>query len=276
MSTPVRRQCPSVATPIAPDELIPEPVALVPENRAPHPDRAVAGAGRRSPDRPGLRLPPQRGDFLTLRLALEGAAELLEVGRDGGHRLTSRSPGTLPAPVGHGPLRLRRHPAQPRAPLTPAGGRGHDPGDEQRHLQRHLLDAPCLRHRRRWHSTPPVAAGRTARLRAGPRRLRGHRPGASSPGGRGGVGTGATLGRRPHLARRHSAPRARAACPRAAPLRSPLVCLCSPRVARRGKELRGPRAAGRAGVLHLVLPVLTHPGDAICPSGSVVAADHPL
>ena len=36
MSTPVRRQCPSVATPIAPYELIPEPVALVPEDRAPH------------------------------------------------------------------------------------------------------------------------------------------------------------------------------------------------------------------------------------------------
>ena len=36
MSTPVGRQCPSVATPIAPFELIPEPVVLVPENRAPH------------------------------------------------------------------------------------------------------------------------------------------------------------------------------------------------------------------------------------------------
>ena len=107
---------------------------------------------------------------------------------------------------------------------------------------------------------------RTARLRAGPRRLRGDRPRAPSPGRRGGVGGGATSGRRPHLARQRPAPRARAACPGAAPLRPPLVRVRPPRLARRCDELRGARSATGAGVLHLVLPVFAHPWHAMRPS----------
>ena len=44
---------------------------------------------------------------------------------------------------------LRGHPAQPGSPEAAAdAGREHDPGDEQRHLQRHLLGSSCLRQRR--------------------------------------------------------------------------------------------------------------------------------
>ena len=35
------------------------------------------------------------------------------------------------------------------------GGRAHDPGDEQRHLRRHLLGSPCVRHRRRRDRASP-------------------------------------------------------------------------------------------------------------------------
>ena len=45
---------------------------------------------------------------------------MLEVGRDGRHRLAPRPPGPLPAPAGRGPHRLRGHPAQPWPPATAA------------------------------------------------------------------------------------------------------------------------------------------------------------
>jgi hypothetical protein len=53
-------------------------------------DRGVEGGGRQAPDRRGLRIPPQRGDLVTLRLGLQAPARLLQVGRDGGDRVAPR------------------------------------------------------------------------------------------------------------------------------------------------------------------------------------------
>ena len=84
--------------------------------------------------------------------------------------------------------RLRGHPAQPGSPEGAADdGREHDPRDEQRHLRRHLLGAPRVRHRRRRDRMPPRAPAGGAPLRPRPRRLRGDRPRTPRPGGRDGV-----------------------------------------------------------------------------------------
>ena len=137
--------------------------ARPPERDAGH-DRGVEGAGRRSPDRPVLRLPPQRGDLVTLRLDLQAPARVLQVGRDGRVRVAPRPARPLPAPAGHRSHRLRGHPAQPGSPEGAADrGREHDPGDEQRHLRRHLLGAPRVRHRRRRDRTSPRAPATRSR-----------------------------------------------------------------------------------------------------------------
>ena len=95
-----------------------------------------------------LRLPPQRGD---LRRAMRGSTSSNPNASSGPRWPLSRPTmcGSPDFPFwldtdGH---RLRGHPAQPRvAPrLAAFGGCEHDPGDEQRHLQRHLLGPPCLR-----------------------------------------------------------------------------------------------------------------------------------
>ena len=130
-----------------------------PERGAGH-DRRVEGAGRRPPDRPALRVPPQPGDLVALRLDLQVPARVLQVGRDGGVRLAPRAARALPVPAGHRSHRLRGHPPQPGSPEGAAdGGREHDPRDEQRHLRRHLLGAPRVRHRRRRDRTAPRSAG---------------------------------------------------------------------------------------------------------------------
>ena len=74
-------------------------------------------------------------------------------------------------------------------------GREHDPRDEQRHLRRHLLGAPRVRHRRGRDRTSARAPGSGAPLRRRPRRLRGDRPRTPRPGGRDGVRGGSTDGR---------------------------------------------------------------------------------
>jgi short-subunit dehydrogenase len=172
-----------------------EPAGRPPEPDAGH-DRGMEGRGRRFPERPVLRVPPQRGDLVLVRLDPPAPARLLQVGRDGRDRVAPRPARPVPAPAGHRSHGLRGHPAQPGPPETAAdGGRGHDPGDEQRHLQRHLLGSPRVRHRRQRDRTParPPAGG--AAIRSCPGRLRGDRPGTARPGGRDGVG-GGPAGRR--------------------------------------------------------------------------------
>ena len=123
------------------------------------------------------------------------------------------------------------------------GGREHDPGDEQRHLRRHLLGPPRVRHRRRRDRTSTRSPASGAPLRAHPRRLRGDRPGTPRPGGRDGVRGGSTGGRRSHLGGQRPAPRARAARLGATQLRSPLVRVRPARLDRLGHdfEVRGVR-----------------------------------
>ena len=96
--------------------------ARPPERDAGH-DRGVEGAGRRFPDRPVLRIPPQRGDLVTLCLDLQAPARLLQVGRDGRDRVAPRPARALSAPAGHRSHRLRGHPAQPGSPEEAADGR---------------------------------------------------------------------------------------------------------------------------------------------------------
>ena len=76
----------------------------------------------------------------------------------------------------------------PHSLASPEGaadhGREHDPRDQQRHLRRHLLGAPRVRHRRGRDRAAPPAPGSGAPLRPGARRLRGDRPGTPCPGGR--------------------------------------------------------------------------------------------
>lgn len=55
-------------------------------------DHRVEGRGGVPPDRGVLRLPPQPGDLDAVRLDLPTAADLLQVGRDGGHRVAPRPP----------------------------------------------------------------------------------------------------------------------------------------------------------------------------------------
>ena len=131
--------------------------ARPPERDAGH-DRRLEGAGGRSPDRPVLRVPPQPGDLVALRLDLQVPARMPQVGRDGRVRVAPRPARAVPAPAGRGSHRLRGHPAQPRPPEAAADdGRQHDPRDEQRHLRRHLLGAPRVRHGRRRDRVPPRA-----------------------------------------------------------------------------------------------------------------------
>ena len=85
----------------------------------------VEGRGRWSAERPVLRIPPQRGDLVTLCLDVQAPARLLQVGRDGRHRVAPRPIRPLPAPAGHRSHGLRRHPAQP-APSETAADRGCD------------------------------------------------------------------------------------------------------------------------------------------------------
>ena len=109
-------------------------------------DRGVEGLGRWSPDRPTVRVPPEHRDLVAVRLDLQGPACVLQVGRDGGVRVLPRPPRVGSLPAGHRSNRARGHPAQSGSPAgAEALGRGHDPGDEQRHLRRHLLGAPRLR-----------------------------------------------------------------------------------------------------------------------------------
>jgi hypothetical protein len=142
----------------------------------------MEGRVRTSPQRPVLRVPPQHGDLLQLRVGLQTAACVLQVGCDGGDRVAPRPAGGLPAPIGHRSGRLPRHRAQPGSATAVADrGREHDPGDEQRHLRRHLLGAPRLRHRGRRnprlrtllgteHHSSPLLAGFEA-IEAGRRAL---------------------------------------------------------------------------------------------------------
>jgi hypothetical protein len=93
-------------------------------------DRGLEGVGRRVPDGGGLRVPPQRGDLVALRLGTHALAGLLQVGRDGGDRVAPRAACALPAPAGHRSHRVRGPRAQPGPPEAAAdGGREHDPGE---------------------------------------------------------------------------------------------------------------------------------------------------
>ncbi len=156
------RSC-SMVDPITADELVPEPARARPPARDAEHDRGVAGAGRRAADRPVVRLPPQRRDLVPLRLDLQAPPRLLQVGGHGGICVVPRPARPLPVPARHRSHRLRGHPAQPGTPQGAADlGRGHDPRDEQRHLRRHLLGAPRVRHRRRRDRTSPrVSCGRS-------------------------------------------------------------------------------------------------------------------
>ena len=141
--------------------------------------------------------------------------------------------------------------------LTP--GREHDPGDEQRHLQRHLLGSSRLCQRRRWHRTTTNTAAGGAPLCARPRWLRGDRPGTPHPGGQERVRGRSTDGRQSHLGRQHPTPRARAAHLGATQLRQPLVRVRQARLDRLGHQLRGAWTAAGGHVFHLLLPLLGHP-----------------
>ena len=237
----------------------------------------MAGLGRGPADQPVLRISPQHGDLVAVCVDLQPAAREVQVGRDGRLRVTPRPARPVSAPAGHRRHRLRRHPAQPHAQETaPDRGREHDPGDEQRHLQRHLLGAPRVRHRRRRDRTAPPPPARGGPLCARPRRLRGDRPGAPCPGGRDRVRGGPSSRRRPDLGGHRPAPRARAARPGAAQLRSPLLRVRQARLDRRDHELRGARSAAGSRLLHLLLPARAHPrrpGRSACAD---VAEDHPL
>ena len=150
------RRCRSATSPYPPEAFVSAPRELLPQNGTPD---TIAGwkalADGLLTDQ-CLRVPPQRGDLVTLCLDLQAPARLLQVGRDGRDRVAPRPARPLPAPAGHRSHRLRGHPAQPGSPQAAAdGGREHDPGDEQRHLRRHLLGPPRLRHRRRRDRTPP-------------------------------------------------------------------------------------------------------------------------
>ncbi len=83
----------------------------------------MEGRGRRSPERPVLRIPPQRGDLVTLCLDVQAPARLLQVGRDGRNRVAPRPARPLPAPAGRRSHWLRRHPAQPASSETAADAR---------------------------------------------------------------------------------------------------------------------------------------------------------
>ncbi len=183
----------------------------------------------------------------------------------------------LPAPAGHRSHRLRGHPARPPSQPVPADeGREHHPRDEQRHLRRHLLGSPRVRHcRRRGRTSTRAPASRQA-LRTHPRRLRGARPRSPCLGTRaGGHGSAPDRGRA-HLGGQRPAPRARAARLGATEFRSPLVRIRAARLDGFRNQLRGERGAASGDVLHVVLPVLPHPRRPRCRARADVAADHSL
>jgi hypothetical protein len=123
---------------------------------------------------------------------------------------------------------------------------------------------------------PACSLAGGARLRTGPGRLRGDRPRAPGPRGQDGVRGGPAGRRGSHLGGQRRAPPARAARLGATLLRSPLVHVCPARLDRRGHQFRGARSAAGGGVLHLVLPLLAHPGRPARRAGPGVAEDHPL
>ena len=117
--------------------------------------------------------------------------------------------------------------------------------DEQRHLRRHLLGPPRVRHRRRRDRTSTRSPASGPPLCGRPRRLRGDRPRTPCPGGRDGVRGGSAGGRGSHLGGQRPAPRARAARLGATQLRSPLVRVRQALLDRLGHELRGAWRAAR-------------------------------
>ena len=148
-------------------------------------DHGVAGRRSIPPDPGGLCLSPQRGD---LHAATPGSTSVC--------RRCLKWAGMAAIASHHVRLallplwldrdrRVRRHPAEPGSPQVAVDqGREHDPGDEQRHLRRHLLGAlrlPLGRGRSR-----PVARspGERVPLRRPPLGFRVHRPGAPGAGRR--------------------------------------------------------------------------------------------
>ena len=225
----MRRRTPSTGNGtvdlITPDELAPNPYEFVHGNGA-APD-SIAGWKALADSlltNPVLRIPPQPRDLLALRLDLQAPPRLLEVGRHGRVRVAPCPTRALSAAAGHRSDWLRRHSAQPGRPESAAHtGRQHDPRDEQRHLRRHLLGAPRVRHHRRRHRPSTRAPGSGAPLRSRPLRLRGDRARTPYPGGRGSFRGEPTDGQRSHLGRQRPAPRARATRAGATQPRSPLV-----------------------------------------------------
>ena len=173
-------------------------------------------------------------------------------------RTTSGSPSSRSGWTPIGPATWTSRAAWAAPGLLLIAGRQHDPGDEQRHLRRHLLGPPRL----------PTADDGIARLRAllgGERHyapvLAGFerdRPGTPGPGGRGGVRGGST--RRPTS----SSGRATSSSSSTSSARwcNPTSTASRARSPGSSRSAR-PRASrcaacARRCVLHLVLPLLAH------------------
>ena len=243
---------------------------------AAHHDRRVEGRGRRSSQQPVLRVPPQRGDLVTLCLDLRTPTRVLQVGGDGRDRVAPHPSRSLPAPAGHRSHRLRGHPARPPSQQVPADeGREHHPRDEQRHLRRHLLGSSRT-------SLPTTESSISARSCKRTRTLHPSSPASrrstkvAVPWNPGGRTWKPPDRRRAHLGGQRPAPRARAARLGATQFRSPLVRIRPARLDGFRNQLRGDRSAPSGDVLHVVLPLLPHARCPTCRARADVAEDHSL
>ena len=89
-----------------------------------------------------MRVPPQLGDLVGVRLDLHFLAHVPQVGWHGFLRVASRPARALPLPAPHRQERLLGHPAEPSSPQHPAARRReHSPCDEQRIFWVHLVYA---------------------------------------------------------------------------------------------------------------------------------------
>ena len=183
------------------------------------------------------------------------------VGRDGCDRVAPRPAGPLSPAARHRSHRLRGHPAQPGSPEAAAdGGRQHHPGDEQRHLRRHLLGPPCVPHRRGRDRTSTRSCGRSTTTRP------------SSPGSRRSTEDAARWRTGPRPRRPDSRPNSSSGRGTSCSSSTSSAPWCNPtsiasrrvrpaRLDGLGDELRGARRAAGGGVLHLVLRLLAHTRD---------------
>ena len=176
---------------ITPDEFVPKPHELVLRNGTPDTIAGWKALADGLLTNQSVRLPPQPGDLVTLRLDLQVPARLLQVGRDGGVRVATTS-GSPSCRSGWTPIAPATWTSRTASIAIDTRAAAREDVDTIRETNNAIFDdifwvhlAYSTADRRDRMSTR--APGHGAPLCRPPRRLRGYRPRTPCAGGRNGV-----------------------------------------------------------------------------------------